>query len=205
MKKALCFISCCKAKEASGKIMQPSSALSPADLPLNWQRLQIGRQRMAVHVSTNTPSTSAVELYQGSFYQALGDIKDEVCQWHSLSNYRLAIISAGYGLLDAREPAHEYDIKMSGKIARAWREFDLVEIIAELILKEQAEKMFGFFAGSTTWNHAGSKYRFFFTEGLRLAIAFFRGSYNGVCRSTVSRSNRMCAVVSRRFAACELR
>ena len=126
---------------------------------------------MAVHVSTNTPSTSAVELYQGSFYQALGDIKDEVCQWHSLSNYRLAIISAGYGLLDAREPAHEYDIKMSGKIARAWREFDLVEIIAELILKEQAEKIFGFFAGSTTWNHAGSKYRFFFTEGLRLAAA----------------------------------
>ena len=71
---------------------------------------------------------------------------------------------------DRLDAAHDYDVKMSGKIASSWRASGLSEIIAELIEHEQAENVFGFFAGQNIWNQAGSKYRFFFTEGVRLAL-----------------------------------
>ena len=46
----------------------------------------------------------------------------------------------------------------------------LAEVIADLLLKEEPERVYGFFAGAREWSKGGSKYRYFFTEGAKIAL-----------------------------------
>ena len=56
---------------------------------------------------------------------------------------------------------------MKGKVATLWRNLGLVGVISELILNSHAQRVFGFFAGPSDWSGSHTKYRYFFTEGVK--------------------------------------
>ncbi len=118
----------------------------------------------------DSPKTSAWYLYAGSPYEAFAHRKDEIAELLKSDSLRLFIVSAGYGLLDALEPALDYDEALKGKAATHWRKHGLSGIIADLLLQEQPAYVYGFFAGDTSWSTPSSKYRYFFTQGVRKAL-----------------------------------
>lgn len=171
MAKIVCFIPCCKAKCPSGKIIEPRKVLSPTDLPNTWNLLEPGREGMARAIDRSTPLTTALCLYTGWFYRAISPVQSKILDFVASGEWRLIISSAGYGILDACEPVHDYDAAMAGKIASHWKTSGLAEVIADLILKERPERPYGFFAGKEEWNGAGAKYRYFFSRGAKLALS----------------------------------
>jgi hypothetical protein len=72
--------------------------------------------------------------------------------------------------VDALEPIQYYDAMMKGGVATNWRNANLSNIIADLLSQEQPAYVYGFFAGENHWSTAGSKYRYFFTEGVKNAL-----------------------------------
>lgn len=196
MNPIVCLIPCCSSKDASGKIIEPNTALSKNELPSKWHFLEKARQRIremadgsADNISFDQDSafTSALYLYTGTFYRELNlrFLIDGI----QANKLRLFILSAGYGVVDAFEPLQYYDAEMKGKVARHWKAFDLEGIVCELLLTLEPRCVFGFFAGSDSWSGPGAKYRYFFVEGLNRALnegldvglsgCFFRSSGRG--------------------------
>ncbi len=165
--KVVCFIPCCKSKEATGKIINPSQALSEGLLPKTWENLLSGRKNMDYCIDKNSNITTALNLYTGKFYKELA--KDTIIEKALKGEFELIIISAGYGIINALEPIHKYDAVMSGKVARQWRDTGLAESIADYLLNQKPNRVYGFFAGEEYWSNPSSKYRHFFTEGVRKA------------------------------------
>jgi len=163
----VCFLPCCKTKNPSGEIIARGKSLSQAEMPNTWSWLVRGRKGMRLHISFKSPLTSAIFLYTGFLYKTLN--KDAIIQTIESGHLRLIIISAGYGIVDAFEPIHDYDAEMKGKTATYWRNHKLIDIICDFLLNANPSKVFGFFTGSADWVISGSKYRYFFTEGLRHA------------------------------------
>ena len=120
-------------------------------------------------IKNNTPLTSAIYLYKGFFYGPLQPHISLKLKEIEQGRLRIIIISPCYGIVDAREPLHEYDCEMEGRIATAWRNNGLVDIISDLLLTLRPKKVFGYFAGPAVWQGPNAKYRYFFTEGLRNA------------------------------------
>jgi len=118
----------------------------------------------------DSPKASALNLYSGAFYKPLEPHKDEILKNIFSGRLRLMILSAGYGLLDALEPIHDYEAVMMRENARHWKNSHLTQVISELILYEKPAHVYGFFAGKGGWGFGGSKYRFFFTSGLKHAM-----------------------------------
>ncbi len=166
--KVICFIPCCGSKRATGKIILPEHYLNREEIPNTWNDLFQGRTGVEYCLDKNSSKTSALYLYTGSPYEVLD--KEGIINLLNEKHFRLLIISAGYGLLDAFEPALDYDEQLQGKAASHWREKNLSGIIAELLIKENPSRVYGFFAGTTTWSKPGSKYRYFYTEGVKEAL-----------------------------------
>jgi len=187
----ICFIPCCASKNPSGRIEDHGLGLSEADLLSKWSQLIACRRGASWCLNSSSPLTSAINLYTGSPYDIIN--KSIIIQNIRAGRLRLIIISAGYGIVDAFEPIHEYEAVMKGRTATYWRECGLVDIISEYLLSSDIMKplkVFGFFAGDVNWSTTGSKYRYFFTEGLRtakkkglrpqLSGCFYRQSGQGV-------------------------
>lgn len=168
--KVICFIPCCKSKRATGTIITPERHLGEAELPNTWEYLAETRDKMRYCLDTGSRKTSALMLYTGAFYEAFAAKKNDIADLIKTDRLSLYIISAGYGLLDGLEPALDYDAVLQGKVAALWRNHHLSYVIADLLLKEQPAKVFGFFAGPSAWSSPSSKYRFFFTEGTKIAL-----------------------------------
>lgn len=167
----ICFIPCSRRKNQSGMIIQPPSALSEQDLPYLWQDLLMGRQEMHQNIDNGSRKTSAIYLYAGSFYRAITPYKEEIIKTIKAGRLRVIIVSAGYGVVDAFEPIHNYNEEMKGRTASIWRAHNLESIIADFLLQKQPARIFGFFPGERYWSTPSAKYRYFFTEGLRRAYA----------------------------------
>ena len=60
---------------------------------------------------------------------------------------------------------------MKGRVATFWRDAGLTAVISELIRNSRSRRVFGFFAGPSHWSGAHAKYRYFFTEGVKAAVA----------------------------------
>ena len=167
--RVVCFIPCCKTKE-------PQQFIGSEDSPA-WftsrvsKRLRAATEAGSFDIETNSPRSPALELYQGHFYQALSGGRSALRADLEAGHLITPIISAGYGLLDPREPIHEYDEEMRGKTATFWRDQDLVGLIAEALLDYRPSRVFGFFTGSSELGGSSSNYRYFYTEGVRKALA----------------------------------
>lgn len=168
--KVVCFIPYCGSKRASGIIIKPERNLSQADLPHTFNELSAGRDGMGYCFDRASTRTSALYLYTGSPYEAFARYKDKITRLIQPGRLRLLIISAGYGILDALEPALHYDAEMKGEVATHWRKHRLTDVIADLLLQEKPTRVYGFFAGSGDWASVGAKYRYFFTEGVKKAM-----------------------------------
>jgi len=168
--KIVCFIPCCGGKYASGNIRKPEHVLSIRDLPNTWGDLLEGREEMRYCIESASPKTSAIELYAGSLYNVLSPHKEEIIESIQRNRLRLIIVSAGYGIVDALEPIHNYDAMMKGKVASHWKNSNLTNVIADLLLQERPMRVYGFFAGESRWSTPGSKYRYFFSEGVKTAL-----------------------------------
>ena len=169
--KVICFIPCCGSKYASGEIIKPEHILSDKDLPNTWHNLLEGRKGMRFCIDFTSPKTSAINLYTGSPYEVLSPHKKEIIELIQRGKLRLIIISAGYGIIDAIEPIHSYDEMMKGRVASHWKNANLTGVIADLLMRERPARIFGFFAGESYWSTPGSKYRYFFSEGVKTALA----------------------------------
>lgn len=169
--KVVCFIPCCSSKCASGEIIKPEHILSDKDLPNTWHNLLEGRKGMRFCIDSTSPKTSAINLYTGSPYEVLSPYKEEIIELIQRGKLRLIIISAGYGIIDALEPIHSYNEMMKGRVASHWKNANLTGVIADLLMQERPARIFGFFAGESYWSTSGSKYRYFFTEGVKTALA----------------------------------
>lgn len=165
--KVICFIPCCGLKYPSGNIIKPERILSSQDLPNTWGDLVKGRKLMQDCIRDDTSKTTAINLYTGSPYDVLSPYKKKIIELIHSGQFRLLIISAGYGIIDALEPIHNYDKMMKGKVASHWRNTNLTNVIADLLLHERPTRIYGFFAGEPHWSTSGSKYRYFFTEGVK--------------------------------------
>jgi hypothetical protein len=100
----------------------------------------------------------------------LAQCKTKIIELIHTGQLRLIIISAGYGIIDALELIHNYDEMMKGKVASHWRSANLTNVIADLLLQEKPTRVYGFFAGESFWSTPGSKYRYFFAEGVKIAL-----------------------------------
>ena len=166
----VCFFPCCSRKYASGQIVGQGVGLSQDDLPNTWNLLLQGRNGMNQCVDLPSPPTSAIRLYTGAPYNSFRQYIPDIIQRILSGQLRVIIISAGYGIVDAFEPLNAYNAVMQGEVASHWRNSGLVDAISDLLLTIKPKKVFGFFAGETYWPTSSSKYRYFFTEGLKAAI-----------------------------------
>jgi len=168
--KIVCFIPCCASKYASGEIIKPEHILSEKDLPTTWHNLLEGRKGMQYCIDFTSPKTSAINLYTGSPYDVLTPYKEEIVKLIQVDKLRLIIISAAYGIIDALEPIHSYDEMMKGNVASHWKNKNLTGVIADFLIQEKPTQIYGFFAGKSYWSTSESKYRYFFTEGVKKAL-----------------------------------
>lgn len=166
----MCFIPCCKGKFASGNILRPEHSLSNQDLPNSFDMLLDGRSKMVHCIYHDTKKISALNLYNGKLYTPLFPHKNEVLKLIQSKKLRLVIISAGYGIIDALEPIHKYEAILQGSVATSWKRTGLPTIIADCILQNRPSHVYGFFSGEASWSNSGSQYRYFFTEGLKIAL-----------------------------------
>jgi hypothetical protein len=168
--KVVCFIPCCGSKNPSGTIKgsTDSSTIFPESIS---NRLTQARTQGGFVFDTDGPETTALELYTGSPYRTFAPIKHGLYKAIEAGVLRVYIVSAGYGVIDAREPTHNYNEQMKGKTATHWRNHGLQDMIAEILMIEKPDRFYGHFAAEPHWSHASSKYRYFFTEGGKKAIS----------------------------------
>lgn len=184
----LCFLPCCGTKQASGFQYNNVSGqqLFSKDVAT---RLETARKARHFNMDKQSPLTAAFRLYTGSPYQALSS-KEEMSEAMLNNQLRLWILSAGYGLIDGREPVHDYNEVMQRDVARYWKGADLIDIIALAIQDLRPVAVYGFFAGNRYWTTSSSSYRYFFSEALDTALkntssiheagCFYRESGRGV-------------------------
>jgi len=168
--KIICFIPCCESKYASGSIIKPEQGISSQDLPHTWNNLLNGRKGMEGYIINKSLKTSAINLYIGSPYDTFLPYKNEIVKLIQSGNLQLVIMSPCYGIIDALEPINNYEAELKGKVASYWKNIHLAEIIADLLLQTNPSHVYGFFAGEPSWSTPGSKYRYFFTEGVKAAL-----------------------------------
>lgn len=167
-KGTICFIPCCGSKIPSGS---KDRNFTPwyHDMNISRTKLLKGREKMKPYIIESSPLTDALSLYTGNFYRPLD--KKYIFEKISTGDLRVFVLSAGYGVVDSFEPIYDYDAIMNGFVARVWKDAGLVDIISEIILKYSPEKVFGFFAGEEEWSGGASKYRYFYSEGVKKALS----------------------------------
>jgi len=164
----LCFIPCCNSKTPTHSVVGSQSSWYEETSGIDYQRLLRGREAMKSSLKLGSPHTPALFLYTGEFYRVLD--KGKIMNKIAMGDLRLSIISAGYGIVDALERIQDYNAKMEGSVARKWQDNDLSGLIGDYILKSSPETIFGFFTGEEKWSASNSKYRYFFTSGIRSAL-----------------------------------
>ena len=167
------FLPCCGKKCDNGRRHGDDGfTFTEDDLPNTLSNLEEGRRRLEddyhVIVPDSTP-TSALHLYRGNIYEPLREEKDHMLTAIDKGLFRFIIISAGYGIVDAREKISNYDAMMKSKTARLWCDAGLIGIIKDLLLTVQPKRVFGYFTGRREWNNNQATYRHFFTQGLESA------------------------------------
>ncbi|MBC7341786.1 MAG: hypothetical protein H5U02_04970 [Clostridia bacterium] len=165
----VCFVPCCSEKRDCGRFVDPPYQWPPPELQHLWAKLETARRGMEDCIDSGSGSVPALHLYAGHFYSVPG-LKETAERLIRSGMLRLFIISAGYGILDAFELARKYDAKMEGQVATYWLNQGLADMIAEVCLRLEPGRVYGFFAGTPSWSGAGAKYRYFFTAGLRKAL-----------------------------------
>ena len=181
MDKTLCFIPCCKRKTKHPCDPSTPQFLTEKCIPNSWQSLETGRQRMRACLDLNISQCPALDRYDGNLYKSESNFREAVLHQLKTEALELYIISAGYGIVHALDPIHPYEAEMKGSNGRLWRDVGLVSVISELICTSSACQVFGFFAGPSNWAGAHAKYRYFFTEGVKMAIANHTTLDKAVC------------------------
>ena len=167
----LCFIPCSKSKTKCSSRKSIPPILTKARVPETWGNLQGARRKLSAHIEEDSRSCSALRHYNGHFYKSEPNFRAELERHLRAGWLDTYIVSAGYGVIHALDPIQAYGAEMKGAAARQWRDMGLVDVISELIRVSLAVRVFGFFAGPSHWNGAHAKYRYFFTEGIKSAIA----------------------------------
>lgn len=165
---AVCFIPCCSKKYAGSGVENPPDDWPGRELARTRPMLETGRRGMDYCIEKESRPTPALSLYKGGFYADLN--LELIRRLVKTGKLRLFIISAGYGVLDAFEPARKYEAGMEGRVARHWRDAGLADVIGEICLDLDPGTICGFFAGTSFWSGTGANYRYFFTEGVRKAL-----------------------------------
>ena len=125
---------------------------------------------MKNHVHYMSPLTTAIHLYNGFLYNSASDLRDLTIESIQSDRIDVFIISAGYGIVSALELLHDYEAEMKGAIADYWLKNDLTGIIADLLVQKKPQYVLGFFSGMSEWETQGSKYRYFFENGVKDAL-----------------------------------
>lgn len=134
-----------------------------------WSKLERVRHGMAYCIDAMSRPTMSIKLYQGSFYS--GFSAEPTIDLMKAGLLRVFIVSAGFGVVDGLEPVPSYEAEMKGDVARYWRENDLADIIGQVCISFSPRVVYGFFAGDKAWSSPGTKYRYFFTTGVGLALS----------------------------------
>ena len=171
MADTLCFIPCCKRKSRFPDDAVKSPTLNGKRIPESWPALQAGRKGMSACLEKDVRPCAALRQYDGGLYNSDLVFREAVEKHLESGQLDLYIISAGYGLVHALDPVWPYEAEMKGKVATFWRDAGLATVISELVRNSGSRKVFGFFAGPSHWSGAHAKYRYFFTEGVKEALA----------------------------------
>ena len=171
MADTLCFISCCKSKTKWPDDSVKLPTLTGKRIPETWRALQMGRKGMSACLQQDMRPCAALRQYDGGLYNSDPEFREVVERHLKSGRLDLYIISAGYGLVHALDPIQPYEAEMKGRVATFWRDVGLTAVISELIRNSRSRRVFGFFAGPSRWRGAHAKYRYFFTEGVKAAVA----------------------------------
>ena len=189
------FIPCCDSKHINNRYSDTPVGITQTELPNTWQLLNNGRMAMRNCIVNDSPKVPAINLYDGLFYRSISPTWDSLLNEINKGWLRIFVVSAGYGIIDIREPIKNYNAEMRKSTqltckcgATLWKQNHLENIICDLLIKLQPERVFGYFAGGPQWDTAEAKYRFFFEKGVRLAKhsgvktkcsgCFFRSKWN---------------------------
>ena len=181
MADTLCFIPCCKSKTKCPHDSVKSPTLTGKRIPETWRALQVGRKGMSACLERDMPPCSALRQYDGGLYKSDPDFRELVERHLESGRLDLYIISAGYGLVHALDPIQPYEAEMKGKVAAFWRDAGLTAVISELVRSSRSRQVYGFFAGPSHWSGAHAKYRYFFTEGVKEAVAMGATADTAAC------------------------
>jgi len=143
----LVLIPCCSRKRSGGKRDESKSMLENYLTPSTWNRLCAARVELAnilqLEISSDLDESDtppkvdlmpAFRRYDGNLYR-----KAQLSVQELDNSHRLFIVSALYGLLDARDPIRLYNLQMSdtlpGRISvkRWWREKGLIGVVSNVI------------------------------------------------------------------------
>ena len=181
MADTLCFIPCCKKKTKCPDDPVNSPTLTGKRIPETWRTLQAGRKRMSACLEQDMWPCAALRQYDGRLYNSDPRFREVVERHLESGRLDLYIISAGYGLVHALDPIRPYEAEMKGRVATFWRDAGLTAVISELVRNSRSRRVFGFFAGPSHWSGAHAKYRYFFTEGVKQAVAMGSTLDTAVC------------------------
>ena len=126
---------------------------------------------MSACLEQDTRPCAALRQYDGRLYNSDPRLREVVERHLESGRLDLYIISAGYGLVHALDPIRSYEAEMKGRVATFWRNAGLSAVVSELVRNSRSQRVFGFFAGPSHWSGAHAKYRYFFTEGVKAAVA----------------------------------
>ena len=126
---------------------------------------------MSARIKEDIQTCIALRQYDGGLYNSEPGFREDLACYLKAGRLDLYIISAGYGLVHALDPIHPYEAEMKGWVAKLWKDAGLAGVISELIRVSRVQRVFGFFSGSSQWSGAHAKYRYFFTEGVKAAVA----------------------------------
>lgn len=168
MVETVCFIPCSSCKNSGDGAEIPPYAWPGSDLEGAWARLGVARRGMEYCIEDGSKRTPAIHLYSGTFYSAFD--AGLARQLIYSGKLRLFIISAAYGVLDAYEPVYKHEARLEGRVAIHWRDAGLAEVIRDICLSLSPKRVYGFFSGEASWSSSGTKYRYFFNEGIKKAL-----------------------------------
>ena len=181
MADTLCFIPCCKIKTKWPDDSNKSPTLTGKRIPETWRALQAGRKGMSACLEQDMRPCAALRQYNGGLYKSDPNFREVVEKHLTSGRLDLYNISAGYGLVHALDPIQPYEAEMKGRVATFWRDAGLTAVISELVRNSRARQVYGFFAGPSHWSGAHAKYRYFFTEGAKEAVAMGATVDTAVC------------------------
>jgi len=147
--RVLMLLPCCKRKSDLEKFPCAEKVVIDYLSDEKKQRLLGARKKFRACIRSGITPIHALNRYDGKLYNSSPMFKQQILDSMNESKLDLLIVSAGLGVVHAFEKIPDYDLEMKNKIADQWIDAGLPSIIEDLMIRNNYNRVFGFFAITT--------------------------------------------------------